>query len=149
MVEEIREEGERRVKLTSGGYGALAFASVFKEPSEDFALDDIPSKPFDFDLLFREVHNPGLQHPHGSEEPSWITADDLDLPVSDSGRPHVPLETPCPYDASSESAISDNARTPHTEEEPPCEGEATSESSVNDNAIRVALEHLERGLSDG
>ena len=51
MVEEIREEGEHRVRLTGGGRGALAFASVWR----DITLETIPSKPFDFDLLFREI----------------------------------------------------------------------------------------------
>lgn len=68
MVEEITgEEGERRVRLTSGGYGALAFASVW----EDITLDTIPSKPFDFDLIFRESGPDDLEIPPCSGEPSW------------------------------------------------------------------------------
>jgi len=87
MVEEIREEGERRVKLTSGGCDALAFASVWG----DITPDTIPSKPFDFDLIFREIEPDDLESPvsadgilHGAGETPWSRAADLETPVNDN-----------------------------------------------------------------
>jgi DNA-binding MarR family transcriptional regulator len=123
MVEEITSEaeGERRVKLTSGGHGALTLASVFCDPGEGLTEDDVPSKPFDFDTLYRDAEDLAEQEPLGSEQPSWTTADDPDLPVSDNGRPHAGRDTPCRI-------------------------AADLESSVNDNAIKRALTWLEEGL---
>jgi len=150
MVEESREGGQRRVKLTSGGWGALAFTSMW----EDITPDTIPSKPFDFDLIFREsdfATDDGGTPPCKAGHPMQRDAD-LESPVNDNGRPHAagepPGEPPCGLDTDLELPVSDNEES-HARGEIPCPTAGDLEPPVTDNAIRAALEHLERGLRDG
>jgi len=129
MIEEITgEEGERRLRLTSGGRGALAFASVW----EAITLNTIPSKPFDFDLILRETRR-----------------DDLELPASDGGIPPWSGGTLMERAAVSECVVSDppeDDEESHAGGEIPCSQAADLESPVNDTAISRALAWLEDQL---
>lgn len=104
VKEVVGEEGERRVKLTSGARLALVLAGIEDKP---LALSDVPSRPFDLDAVYDQVD--ALLDPHGSAEPSWINAD-LDEPaVSDPAG--YPMQTGIPHakpPRRRERAVSDN-----------------------------------------
>jgi DNA-binding MarR family transcriptional regulator len=51
LIEEVREEdGERRVKLTSGAHFSIALTEILEERPP--ALGDVPSRPMDLDFVF-------------------------------------------------------------------------------------------------
>lgn len=108
LLEEITDEGVRRVKLAGGAHLALWLAAY---PDDHLTLDAVPSRPLHLDsfaggdLGLGDDEDDG--RPHGSVEPSWIKDAVSESPVNDNGpggpdrgdpmslrQPHVSLPPP-------------------------------------------------------